>query len=204
MGEALASLGGMGHSGHMPKWAPNALTLLRVALVPAFLVHAIWCAQDVAAGGSDAPHRYLSFAAFVAIGISDVLDGWIARRWNLATPLGATLDAAADKLAQVSALVFFLVSDGLAYARIPVWLVALIVARDVLLAIGYVTLRRRNGTVNVAHEAHGRVSTVLLFTLVIWITLDLPRPAVLPLSAAIGVVAMASTAGYLRRGWAEL
>lgn len=188
----------------VPRWVPNALTLLRVALVPAFLVHAIWCEQDVAAGGSDVPHRYLSFAAFLAIGISDVLDGWIARKWNLATPLGATLDAAADKFAQVSALVFFVLSDGVAYARVPIWLVAIIVLRDVLLAIGYVTVRRKKGEVVVEHEVHGRVSTVLLFALVIWVTLDLPREAVVPLSALIAAVVILSTARYIRVGWKQL
>jgi phosphatidylglycerophosphate synthase len=193
-----------GHDQEVPSWAPNALTVLRILLVPAFLVHAIWCAEDVAAGGSDVPHRYLSFAAFVAIGVSDVADGWIARKWNLATPLGATLDAAADKFAQVSALVFFVLSDGVAYATVPLWLVVLIIGRDVLLGIGYLTVRARRGRVEVEHESHGRLATVLLFALVIWITLDLPRGAVLPLSLAIAVVVTASTVRYMRVGWRQL
>lgn len=188
----------------MPPWLPNALTVLRIALVPAFVVHALWCEQDVASGGSDVPHRYLSLAAFVAIGVTDVLDGWIARRWDLATPLGATLDAAADKFAQVSALVFFLVLDGAAFARVPLWFVATIVLRDVLLAIGYVTVRRAKGHVVVEHEAHGRASTVLLFALVVWIVLDLPRGAVVPLCAGITLLVAGSTARYLRVGWRQL
>ena len=188
----------------MPRWAPNALTLLRIALVPAFLSHAIWCEQSVAAGGSDAPHRHLALAAFVAIGVSDVLDGWIARRWGLITPLGATLDAAADKFAQVSALVFFLVSDGVAYATLPLWFVATIVLRDVLLAIGYVTVRRRRGRVVVVHEAHGKVATVLLFALVVWMILDLPHGAVVPLCVVIAALVAMSTARYIHVGWQQL
>ena len=188
----------------MPPWVPNALTVLRIALVPAFVVHAIWCEQSVTAGGSDVPHRYLSLAAFLAIGVSDVLDGWIARKWNLVTPLGSTLDAAADKFAQVSALVFFVVSGGVAYATVPLWFVAVIVLRDVLLAIGYVTVRRKKGEVMVEHEIHGKIATVLLFGLVLWITLDLPRGMVVPMCAGIAAFVAVSTARYIRVGWRQL
>ena len=188
----------------MPPWVPNALTFLRIALVPAFLVHGIWCEESVAGGGSDVPHRYLSLAAFVAIGVSDVLDGWIARKWNLATPLGATLDAAADKFAQVSALVFFVVSDGIAYAKVPLWFVGVIVLRDVLLAIGYITVKRKKGKVIVEHEIHGKIATVLLFALVIWIVLDLPRDMVVPMCAGIAAFVAVSTARYIKVGWAQL
>lgn len=187
----------------MPPWIPNALTALRVALVPAFLVHAHWCALDVAAGRGDWPHRALAFAALLVIGLSDVVDGWVARRFGLATQLGATLDAVADKLAQVSALVFFLVADGVAYARAPLWLLGVLLARDVVIACGCVAIRARHGRVEVVHESHGRFASLLLFVLVAWIALDLPRAAIVPASALIAAIVGMSTLGYVRAGWRQ-
>lgn len=184
----------------MPPWVPNALTVLRIALVPAFLVHAHWCAESVAAGGSDAPHRFLSAAAFLAIGASDVADGWIARRWDLTTQLGAALDAIADKFALVCALAFFALSRGEAFAHVPLWLVALVVGRDALLFVGMTLVKRRHGRVDASHELHGKVTSLLLFALVLWVTLDLPRGVVLPASVVLGALTVLSAAGYVRAG----
>lgn len=187
----------------MPRWVPNALTGLRVALVPAFLTHAWSCARDVAAGEGDQPHRALAAAALIGIGVSDVLDGWIARRWGLTTPLGAMLDAAADKLAQLSLLVFFFVSEGEAFARVPALFLALIVGRDLVLLAGSFWIRTHRGAVDVEHQRHGRVATVLLFAMLLWITLDLPRGALIPAWYAAGALTVVSTADYVRHGWRQ-
>jgi len=125
---------------HVPVWLPNALTILRIALIPAFVTHAHWCAQSVTAGGGDGPHRALATAALLGIGISDVVDGWLARRFGLATQVGAVLDAVADKLAQVTLLVFFMLVSGDAFVAVPVWFVAVIIGRDGWLFI----LKRRS------------------------------------------------------------
>lgn len=187
-----------------PRWTPNALTALRIALVPAFLAHARWCAQEVEAGGEGAVHRALAVGALVGIGVSDVLDGWIARRFGWVTRLGATLDAFADKLAQVSILLFFVVSGGPAFAPVPLWFVIVILGRDVVLVVGSLLVRWRIGAVEVVHHTHGRASTVLLFGILFWITTGLarePLPAAYALSSAL---VLGSTFFYMRDGWRQV
>ena len=186
----------------IPAWFPNALTALRIALIPAFVMHARWCLLSVAEGGSDRPHRAYAVAALLGIGVSDVVDGWLARRFSLATQLGAVLDAVADKLAQVSLLVFFAVADGVAFVRVPAWFVA-VVGRDALLALGSLAVRWRRGHVDVVHEPHGKLASLLLFVLLVWVTADLPRAPVLPCMVGIAAIVALSTLTYVRDGWRQ-
>lgn len=187
----------------VPAWLPNALTVLRVTLIPAFVVHAHWCAESVAAGDGDRPHRWLALAALLGIGVSDVVDGWLARSFGLATNLGAVLDAVADKLAQVSLLVFFALADGVAFLQVPLWFVALLLGRDALLGVGALLIRRRRGAVRVIHEVHGKASSLLLFALLVWLTADLPRGPVLPTMVVLAGIVVLSTWAYARDGWRQ-
>ena len=102
---------------------PNLLSMLRLALVPVFLYLLI-------------NERYvLAICALALASLTDYLDGYFARKWNQITRLGQLLDPAADRLYIFSTLV------GLAYVgQIPVWIVAVIFARDVMLAVAYVIL----------------------------------------------------------------
>ena len=99
---------------------PNLITLGRLLCVPL----AIWLILG---------ERYgLAFWVFVAAGVSDALDGWIAKRWNQRTPLGALLDPIADK-ALLAAVYITLGFAG----ELPHWLVILVVLRDLLIVGGY-------------------------------------------------------------------
>jgi phosphatidylglycerophosphate synthase len=187
----------------VPHWLPNALTVLRIALIPAFVMHARWCVESVEAGGSDLPHRTLAGAALLGIGLSDVVDGWLARRFGLASQLGAVLDAVADKLAQVCLLLFFAFAGGEAFARVPLWFIVVLLGRDVVLVLGTLTVRWRVGRVAVVHEPHGKVASLLLFALLVWLTADLPRAVVLPALATITAIVALSTFVYMRAGWRQ-
>lgn len=187
----------------VPTWLPNALTVLRIALIPAFLAQAHWCARSVADGGSDQPHRALAMLALGGIGVSDVLDGWVARRYGLDTALGATLDALADKLAQFSLLLFFFLSDDGAFVKVPLWFVALVFGRDLLLAVGTLLVRVLVGRVAVVHVTHGKLTSFALFVLLGWVTLDMPRAPVGPAMFAISVLVALSTFDYVKAGWSQ-
>ncbi len=102
---------------------PNLLSLLRMALVPLFVVTVL----------DGHPGRALG--VFVLAGITDGLDGFIARFWKQQSTLGAYLDPAADKLLLVSAYVVLAIPhlhDGL---TIPAWISALVITRDIVIVV---------------------------------------------------------------------
>jgi cardiolipin synthase len=102
---------------------PNLLSMLRLALVPVFLLLLI---NEKFA---------LAIGALALASLTDFLDGYFARKWNQITRLGQLLDPAADRLYIFSTLV------GLAYVgQIPWWIVVVIFARDAMLAVAYVVL----------------------------------------------------------------
>jgi cardiolipin synthase len=147
---------------------PNLLSMLRLVLVPFFLWAVI--------GGS----YVLALLILVAASLSDLLDGYLARRLDQITRLGQLLDPAADRLYIFAALV------GLAAnSLVPWWIVIVIVARDVfLLILGVVLANHGFGPLPV-HQL-GKVATFALFFGLPVIMLGLAFPAVQPVSAPIG------------------
>jgi cardiolipin synthase len=124
---------------------PNVLSFFRLALVPVFLTFVIV--------GQDA----LALLVLVVASVTDFLDGYLARRLGQISRLGQLLDPAADRLYIFAALV------GLAWREvIPWWLVAAIVARDVMLAVlGLILANHGFGPLPVHHL--GKVATFCLF-----------------------------------------
>jgi cardiolipin synthase (CMP-forming) len=104
---------------------PNALSVLRLLGVPVFL----WLVLVPEADGA-------AVLLLAAAGVTDWLDGWIARRWNQTSRIGRLLDPAADRLYILATLL------GLGIRGIvPWWLIGLVVLRDVVLAVAVLVLR---------------------------------------------------------------
>ncbi|MEN9608880.1 MAG: hypothetical protein RLZZ06_811 [Actinomycetota bacterium] len=106
---------------------PNLLSLLRLALVPVFL-YLIITNQPIVA-----------FLVLVVASITDWLDGYLARKLNQVTRIGALLDPAADRLYIFATLVGLAVTGS-----IPAWLPVVVIARDVVLAFTIPVLASRN------------------------------------------------------------
>ncbi|MCB9914810.1 MAG: CDP-alcohol phosphatidyltransferase family protein [Planctomycetes bacterium] len=187
----------------VPPWLPNAITVLRIALIPAWWYHASRCAAEFAATGDGELHRALAFGALVGIGLSDVVDGFLARRFGLATHLGAVLDAVADKLAQVMLLVFLTFDASGAFTRVPLPFFWLVVGRDVLLGAGSLLVRRRRGRVEAPHRWHGKLSSLLFFFLLLALTAGLKGAATAAAFLSLGALIAASTLLYVREGWRQ-
>lgn len=102
---------------------PNFLTLLRILAVPFFSI-AFWYG-----------HMREAFVLFVLAGVTDLLDGYIARAFNQRSALGAILDPAADKLLMTAAFLLLAFAPGVQTARIPAWVAILAVTRDVVIAL---------------------------------------------------------------------
>jgi cardiolipin synthase (CMP-forming) len=147
---------------------PNLLSMLRLALVPPFLVLVI-VGDYVAA-----------LIVLIAASLTDLLDGYLARRLNQVTRLGQLLDPAADRLYIFAALL------GLAaHGLVPWWIVIVIVARDVfLLVLGVVLANHGYGPLPV-HQL-GKVATFALFFGLPVIMLGLAFPVVQPVSEPVG------------------
>jgi cardiolipin synthase len=102
---------------------PNILTLLRICAVPFFAI-AVWYGRTSEA-----------CVLFAAAGMTDLLDGWIARRFNQKSPLGAILDPAADKLLMTTAFVLLAFPHEAVAVRIPAWVAILAISRDVIISL---------------------------------------------------------------------
>ena len=128
---------------------PNLITLARVALVPVLIL--LLKEQDYAA----------ALIVFVIAGVSDALDGYLAKRLNVQSRLGAILDPAADKLLLVSAYVMLAL-----LGHIPFWLVLVVVFRDLLIVGGYLLYTSHAGPVKMRPSILSKLNTLMQITLV--------------------------------------
>jgi cardiolipin synthase (CMP-forming) len=125
----------------------NQLTLLRMLLIPAFVILVVY--------------GYLGWAltVFVTAGITDALDGLAARWTNEKTSLGAWLDPAADKLLLVTTFIV-LTLPGLGLAnRLPIWLTVLIISRDVGIVLTVAIVNLAIGPRTFRPSIFGKVAT---------------------------------------------
>ncbi len=165
---------------------PNIISLLRVLLVPL----AIWLML------SDS--FMLAFYVFIAAGISDGIDGYLARRFNWQSELGAYLDALADKALLVS---IYVVLGALHI--IPTWIVIVVVTRDILIVAGVMLSRVLDKPIEVKPLWISKVNTVaqivfaglLLLLLGKGYSLD---PVLVPGGLAVAILTLASGAFYAR------
>ncbi|OFW12205.1 MAG: hypothetical protein A3F69_01825 [Acidobacteria bacterium RIFCSPLOWO2_12_FULL_66_10] len=125
----------------------NQLTLLRMLLIPAFVILTVYA------------HPGWALTVFVAAGITDGLDGLIARRSGQKTTLGAWLDPMADKLLLVTTFVV-LTLPGLGFAnRLPVWLTVLIISRDVVILLTVAIVNLAIGPRTFHPSIFGKIAT---------------------------------------------
>ena len=124
---------------------PNKLTILRVIMIPFFVV---FMYLDFAAA------KWIALGIFIAAAITDTLDGQIARRCNLVTTFGKFMDPLADKLLVCSAMIA-LVDQG----RIPAWIVIIIIAREFIIS-GFRLVASDAGVV-IAASYWGKIKTVV-------------------------------------------
>jgi cardiolipin synthase (CMP-forming) len=144
----------------------NKITILRILLVPFFVVEVLYYTK----GGYEL-YRLLAILCFAIAAILDGVDGYVARRYNQRSDLGAILDPLADKLLLVSGVVV-LSFDHLPYLEsVPLWLTGTIIGRDMLILVGMVVIQLMVGAVKVRPRIIGKVATVLQMIVVLWVML---------------------------------
>jgi cardiolipin synthase (CMP-forming) len=160
---------------------PNVLSLSRVALVPLFVVAATPGARVAVVG---------------AAALTDLLDGWFARRRRSASRLGAILDPIADRVFVLAALATLLAEGALA-----LWQAALLLTRDIATTAGYLVARSSTRLRDVELKARlpGKVVTVL--QLVTLLAALLKSALVTPLAVATAVASTVAIADYTVMLW---
>lgn len=166
----------------------NLITVARLLLV----VPLIWLIAT--------EHLQAAFWLFLAAGVSDAVDGYIAKRFNSRTALGAYLDPLADKT----------LLDGiylaLAWAGwLPAWLALLVLSRDVMIVVGVILIRRRNPLYRARPLVIGKINTFSQIVLVAGVLahtgglVDLGGLIAL-LIGAVAITTVLSGAGYIGQG----
>ena len=147
----------------------NKITIFRILLVPFFIVEVLSYVDD-----GDELHRFLAIAAFLLASVCDGVDGYIARRYNQRSELGAILDPLADKLLVVAGIVLLSLHHEQYLPHLPLWLTATVISRDVLLLLGMAVIHFTCGKVAVKPHLVGKGATVLQMVAVCWALLKLP------------------------------
>jgi cardiolipin synthase len=128
---------------------PNLITVSRIALVPVLIL----LLRDKSYG--------LALAVFIVAGISDAVDGYLAKRLNVQSQFGAMLDPIADKLLLVSAYVMLTI-----LGHIPFWLTLTVASRDVLIVGGYLLYTSHAGPVKMRPSILSKLNTLFQIALV--------------------------------------
>lgn len=136
---------------------PNKLTVLRVVMIPFFLLFFYW---DFAA------HMLLALLIFALASLTDMLDGKIARSRGLVTDFGKFMDPLADKLLVCSALICLVSME-----RLPAWIVIVIISREFIIS-GFRLVASDNGVV-IAASYWGKFKTTFQMLMIIVLFLDL-------------------------------
>ena len=169
--------------------AANRLTILRVFMIPLFLF-ALWSPWF------DGYNRYIAAAVFSLASLTDLIDGWVARRFNQITNFGKFMDPLADKLL-VSAALIALTEAG----EIAAWITIIIISREFIVT-GIRVVAAERGVVIAADGLAKIKTTAQLFTVIFFILqfqninsiFDITGFALLMLTVLLSVV---SACGYI-------
>lgn len=143
---------------------PNKLTLFRIILIPFFIFFML---TDLCG----AVGRFIALGIFAVASLTDMLDGKIARKYNLITNFGKFMDPIADKLLVCSALIVFVQLGSL-----PAWIVVIFIAREFIIS-GFRLVASDSGIV-LAASWWGKFKTVFQMIMCLLLIIDLDYPAV--------------------------
>ena len=133
----------------MLKHVPNILTIIRFLLIP-FIIFYIFMGNYI-----------LAFAFFTISGITDIADGFIARKFNLISNFGKLMDPLADKLTQISTLTSLVLTN-----IIPIWILIIVLLKEFIMIVGASFLYGKD--VVVYSRWYGKLATVLFYVAIVF------------------------------------
>ena len=170
------------------------VTIARILAVPVFVLAMVYYRLSLDAGHPEPVFRHAALAVFLAAGISDGVDGWLARRSGQVSRLGTILDPLADKFLVLAALVLLTSPSrtGL-QPQFPTWFTWLVITRDLVLIPGAFLIDHVVGHVEVQARNSGKAATALLMISVAW---ALAGGAALPFDVLVGLAAAATCLSF--------
>ena len=132
----------------MLKYVPNTLTIIRFFLIP-FILFYIFTGNYI-----------FAFVFFTISGITDIADGFIARKFNLISNFGKLIDPLADKLTQISTLTSLVIKD-----IIPLWILLIVLFKEFIMIVGASFLYGKD--VVVYSKWYGKLATVLFYLAIV-------------------------------------
>lgn len=169
------------------KSLPNILSIFRICLVPVFVAAFILDDNDI---------RYWAISVFVIANLSDILDGYIARKYNALSPLGKILDPLGDKLITFAALICIATSRP-----VITWAVCVFFIKEALMGIGGLLIRKRAKVELPGANWLGKTATVTFFlvcaALLIFNETNIPDFAAVIMASAAIILMLAAFARYL-------
>lgn len=174
--------------------AANSITLARLAMIPVFVALLLVYRPDAGLEGV----RIAAFVVFVVAAASDGIDGFVARRFDQRTRLGALLDPLADKLLVNISFVFLAALDTFA-THVPLWVPVIILGRDITITGGSYLLGKYLGPLRPRPRILGKAATWAHSVAIAAIVINLPHAyEILMITVAISVFSMAD---YLLHGY---
>lgn len=158
---------------------PNKLTMFRVILIPFFVFFLLY-------PGFEGYGNYIATAIFIVASLTDLLDGKIARKYNLVTNFGKFMDPLADKLLVCSAMICLVETK-----QLPAWIVIVIISREFIIS-GFRLVASDNGVV-IAASYWGKFKTTFQMLMIIVLILNVNHPAFQVLGTVLIYAALALT-----------
>ncbi|MBE7023837.1 MAG: CDP-alcohol phosphatidyltransferase family protein [Ruminococcaceae bacterium] len=160
---------------------PNILTTVRLIIIPLF-AYSVLCGDNLV----------LSAVLFLFSGITDIVDGWIARRFNMITDVGKVYDPLVDKLMQITAVICLAVIDV-----IPVWVILVVIVKELTMIVMGCILYAKKMVVH--SNWYGKAATVFFYAVIV-ILISFPEIGETAKNTLLGVligVLILAAIGYL-------
>jgi CDP-diacylglycerol--glycerol-3-phosphate 3-phosphatidyltransferase len=174
---------------------PNKITITRICLIPVFAFAAWTYGATVKSGHPDERLRVAAAGVFIFAAATDGLDGFIARRFNQRSRLGSILDPIADKGLVATAILVIVL--GYWPDALPVWFAIVVLGRDFLLGVGFLTLSNSLRGVTIRPGRLGKIATVLQIIAILWVLLGFQWISPIYFSALATLVTLISGVGYI-------
>lgn len=166
---------------------PNLISLFRIVLIGIYLYFFY---------GKGARDRTIAMGIVLLAGLSDGLDGWIARKWNLQSKVGAALDPLADKLMSITVFLTF-VHAG----YIPLWFFLGILVKELVLIAGGIWLYFTGRHASIPSNLFGKAATGMFYLAIILLLFPVPALLIRLVFLLVLLLNWIALGSYLQRAW---